>query len=221
MNGCVNTGAGSAGTTSAAESKADTGEGRGVEGGGTSTTDTAAEAGSSGTWRYKWKQDWIVQVRRIDWQRWVLAATCSVTGWLVNWVVSENCVTGWPEASNTGTAPVPPSAGIWKYHKVVTAAYKCNNNWCPHLFLKFKSNYTLNSVNYWWMCKLLTCELLCLTAIVDTQRNFPRCLRPSRVLGAGLWHSNSVCSWDVWRDLCLWTGRLPNGNYTCCGFSDT
>lgn len=134
--------------------------------------------------------------------------------WLVDWWTGWCQRTVWQVGQKLQTlAPLQFHPLQESENNVVTAAYKCNNNWCPHLFLKFKINYILKSVYYRWMCmcRLLTCELLFLIAMVDTQRNFPRCLRPSRVLGAGLWHSNSVCSWDLWRDLCMWTGRIPNG----------
>lgn len=80
MSGCVKIGMGSAGTTSAAESKTGTGGG----GGGTSTTDAAAETGSNGTWRYERKQVQIIQVRRIYRHKWVRAGRFSYlfSGWL-------------------------------------------------------------------------------------------------------------------------------------------
>ncbi len=57
----------------------------------------------------------------------------------------------------------------------------------------------------WSPAGQLTCVLLCLTATALTQRSFPCCLRPSRVLLTGLWHSNTVCRWDFWSNRCLST----------------
>lgn len=125
MSGCVKTGAGSA-DTSTAESKTDAGGGR-----GTSRTDAAAETGSTGTWGYQWQ--WIRSVKSgestgTSGYRQFNSATCSVIGWLMNVVESDVWETGGPDASNTGSAAVPLSVGIWKHHQLMTAAH---NHSCP------------------------------------------------------------------------------------------
>lgn len=66
------------------------------------------------------------------------------------------------------------------------------------------SSCLLHYSNFVWspVCRL-TCELLCLSATALTQRNFPWCRRPNRVLEVGVRHSNTVWRWDLWSNLCL------------------